>query len=297
MCLKWGLEAWSRTLLAATAAFWDQEVRRGCRNRFSYTISVFLCQPLVPLVGVTRTRAWGNSSGESDLCSDAWENHRLRSELGWRGGKVQPGGAIAGGCHSWSLQKRRLNWQCWQIPVKYQKEWMFQLFPWLTQVAGDKLAPQTEPLYSLSPVLAGGRLAFTSSSLRKAHEHVTHTCSPWLWGQSYWSWVWSSSSIPLCMLIQPFKKWFQHHSLLRLCSSLCSLVVFLEVCYAVCDGFYDSSLQWLLENARTCLIMQPVGLHIDMFWLMLTMLPGKRLSNPSFHLLSILMGSLFCFVC
>lgn len=72
-CLKWGLEAWSRTLLAATAAFWDQEVRSGSRNRFSYTTSA-PWQPLVPLVGVpTRTRARGNSSGESDLCSDAWE--------------------------------------------------------------------------------------------------------------------------------------------------------------------------------------------------------------------------------
>lgn len=27
-------------MLAAMAAFWDQEVRRGCRNRFSYTTSV-----------------------------------------------------------------------------------------------------------------------------------------------------------------------------------------------------------------------------------------------------------------
>lgn len=62
-------------------------------------------------------------------------------------------------------------------------------------------------------------------------------------------------------------------------------------------GFYDSSLQWPLENARSCLIMQPVGLHVHMCSLMLTVLPGKRLANPSFHLLSILMESFLCFIC
>ena len=50
-------------------------------------------------------------------------------------------------------------------------------------------------------------------------------------------------------------------------------------CY---DGFYNSSLHQRLENARTCLIMQPVGLHVDMSWLMLTMLPSKRLANLSY---------------
>lgn len=48
------------------------------------------------------------------------------------------------------------------------------------------------------------------------------------------------------------------------------------------DGFYDSSLHWPLENARTCLITQLIGLHADMFWLVLTVLPGKRLANPAF---------------
>lgn len=72
---------------------------------------------------------------------------------------------------------------------------------------------------------------------------------------------------------------------------------FSEFVMPCCDGFYNSSLHRWLENTRPHLIMQPVGLHVDMFWLMLTMLPGKRLANPSFHLLSILMGAFLRFIC
>lgn len=118
----------------------------------------------------SRQQLWGKWSVLR--CPGKW--YRFRSEPGWMDGKAQPGGAIAGGCHCWSLQKRRLSWECWQIPVKCQSKWMSQLLPWLTQVAGDKVAPQTEPLYSLSSVLAGGRLAFTFSSLKKGPENVTH---------------------------------------------------------------------------------------------------------------------------
>lgn len=102
-------------------------------------------------------------------CPGKW--YWFRAEPGWRDGKTQPGGTMAGGCHCWSLQKRKLSWEWWQIPVK----WMSPLFPWLAQVAGaTQVAPHTEPLYSLSSVLAGGRLAFPFSSLKK-HMRMSHT--------------------------------------------------------------------------------------------------------------------------
>lgn len=136
-----------------------------------------------------RWQIWGKQS----VCRCLGKWYRFRSEPGWRDGKTQLGGVIAGdgvesaGKPLWNPKVTGLS----------------RLFPWLTRVAGDRRrcflrsAPCWHP--EESPTLVGqarqrtwchfvekggGRSALTFSSLKRVPEEVTHTCKPRLWGHA-----------------------------------------------------------------------------------------------------------------